>query len=402
VKISLVVISKACFEAVNRTVFRLLESQYGIQVHLIIPDRLEFSDGTRVAVDIPGETLQISKLSLTSHHPRLQVFKGASSIVSKIKPTHILVDNDPASLMSLRAAGWAKKLNSKLWVMTCENLERNYLKEALSAVISLKPEAFVGGLLNQVFSLLIKSSIDQVFTISQDGTKSMEAFGLKGRITQIPLGFDTNIFFEQNPEIIGEKKQQLKLNQPVIAYFGRIVPEKGVDLLVRALAGLKERQWQLLIDDFDGYRTPYMNEILNLLKSSGVGDRTVFFKSDHNSIADYMNMADFVVLPSITTRKWKEQYGRVIPEAMACGKVVIASKSGTPPELIGDCGFLFPEGGIRELQALISKLLSMPNNDRLEIGSKASFRAHSLLSANKQADLFFHKLVDNKSQIKIN
>lgn len=396
-KPSLVVLSKACFESVNRTVYRLLQSQYGIPVHLIIPDRIEFADGIKEAVDIPEETLQISKLRLLHHHSRLQVFKGASSIVTKIKPSHILVDNDPASLMALRAALWAKQLNSKLWVMTCENLERNYLKEALSAVISLKSEAFVGAGVNQLFSLLIKSSINQVFTISQDGTRSMEAFGLLGRITQVPLGFDTTIFFKQEAKTIEEKKKQCKINKPVIAYFGRIAPEKGVDLLIRALSGLMEKQWQLLLDDFDGYRTPYMNEILHLLESSGVGDRTVFFKSDHNSIAGYMNIADFVVLPSITTTKWKEQYGRVIPEAMACGKVVVVSRSGTPPELIADCGFLFPEGDIKELQALISKLLSMPNDDLSEIRSKAILRAHSLLSANKQAELFFNKLVENRS-----
>jgi glycosyltransferase involved in cell wall biosynthesis len=395
-EISLVVLSKACFEGVNRTVYRLLQSQYGIPVHLIIPDRIEFSDGTREPADVPGEILQITKLRLLNRHSRLQVFNDAGSLVSKLKPSHILVDNDPASFMVLKAGRWAKQLNAKLWVITCENLERHYLKEALSGLISLHPKAFVGGVLNQVFSLLVKSSIDQVFTISQDGTRSMEAFGLRGRITQVPLGFDTAIFYEQNPAKIAAKKKQCEINQPTIAYFGRISSEKGVDLLIRALAKLTHERWQLLLDDFEGYRTPYINEILHLLESTGVEERTVFFKSDHSGIADYMNIADIVVLPSITTAKWKEQYGRVIPEAMACGKVVIASQSGTPPELIGDCGFLFPEGDISQLQALISKLLSMPHSDRTEIGSKASLRARSQLSANKQAEILFHRLVENR------
>lgn len=394
-RISLVVLSKACFEGVNRAAYRLLQSEYGIPVHLIIPDRIEFSDSIREPTDIPGEILQVTKLRLLNSHSRLQIFKGASSLVSKIKPSHILVDNDPASFMALTAGRWAKQLNAKLWVMTCENLERHYLKEALRGLIYLQPKTFIGGALNQVFSLLIKSSIDRVFTISQDGTRSMEAFGLRGRITQVPLGFDTAIFYQQNSEKIAAKRMKCEINQPTIAYFGRISSEKGVDLLIRALAELTHERWQLLLDDFEGYQTPYINEILHLLESTEVGKRTVFFRSDHSSIADYMNIADIVVLPSITTAKWKEQYGRVIPEAMACGKVVIASQSGTPPELIGDCGFLFPEGDITQLKALISKLLSMPYDDLTKIGFKASLRARSLLSANKQAEILFHRLIEN-------
>ena len=385
--ISLVVLSLACFESVNRTVYRLLQSEYGIPVHLIIPSSLDFPGGIKEPVENPDETLSITRLPISSMHPRLQIFRGAGAVVSKLKPTHILVDADPASLMSVVAARWARQLDAKLWAVTCENLPRNFVKEALGGLRSASPRAFISGLLNQLFLMACRTRVDQVFTISQDGTRVMEALGFRNRITQMPLGFDAAIFNRQAPQRIEETRVRLGIDRPVVAYFGRVSPEKGVDLLVRSLANLLDRPWQFLLDDFDRYPSPYQVEIQKLLESTGVKDRTVFFQSNHRDIADYMNAADIVVLPSISTPKWKEQYGRVIPEAMACGKVVVGSVSGTLPELIGDRGFVFTEGDIDQLGALLSKLLAMPHDALSEIGAKAYDRAQTQLSANRQAEI---------------
>lgn len=391
--ISLVVLSLACFESVNRTVYRLLQSEYGIPVHLIIPSSLDFPGGSKEPVDIPGEILSITKLPISSMHPRVQIFRGAGAVVAALRPTHILVDADPASLMSLVAARWARQLDAKLWAVTCENLPRHFVKEALGGLRAASPKVFISGLLNQLFLLACRSRVDQVFTISQDGTRAMAALGFRDRITPMPLGFDAAIFTPQAPQRIAETKARLGIDRPVIAYFGRIAPEKGVDLLVHALAKMMDQPWQLLLDDFDMYRSPYQAKIRSLLESTGVAKRTVFFHSNHRDIVDYMNAADIVVLPSVSTPKWKEQYGRVIPEAMACGKVVVGSVSGTLPELIGDCGFVFPEGDIDQLCALLSKLLALPHDALAEMGAKAYHRAQTQLSAHKQAEILHRCLV---------
>jgi glycosyltransferase involved in cell wall biosynthesis len=55
------------------------------------------------------------------------------------------------------------------------------------------------------------------------------------------------------------------------------------------------------------------------------------------------------VLPSLTRRNWKEQFGRVLVEAMACGVPVIGSDSGAIPEVIGEAGLIVPEGDIQAL-----------------------------------------------------
>ncbi len=57
----------------------------------------------------------------------------------------------------------------------------------------------------------------------------------------------------------------------------------------------------------------------------------------------FMNAIDVFVLPSRTTPRWKEQFGRVIIEAQACGTPVIGSDSGAIPEVVGKGGWIVPE-----------------------------------------------------------
>jgi glycosyltransferase involved in cell wall biosynthesis len=69
-----------------------------------------------------------------------------------------------------------------------------------------------------------------------------------------------------------------------------------------------------------------------------------------------MASIDVLVLPSLTTRDWCEQYGRVITEAMASGVPVIASDSGAIPDVVGDAGIIVSEGSTTELAAALRRV----------------------------------------------
>jgi glycosyltransferase involved in cell wall biosynthesis len=69
---------------------------------------------------------------------------------------------------------------------------------------------------------------------------------------------------------------------------------------------------------------------------------------------------DALALPSRTTKNWKEQFGRVLIEAMSCGVPVIGSSSGEIPNVIGDAGMIFPEGDVPALAAAIRRLAGDP------------------------------------------
>jgi glycosyltransferase involved in cell wall biosynthesis len=70
---------------------------------------------------------------------------------------------------------------------------------------------------------------------------------------------------------------------------------------------------------------------------------------------------DVVLIPSLTTRKWKEQFGRVAAQAMAAATAVIASDSGSLREVVEDGGILVPEGDVDALADELRRLLLSPS-----------------------------------------
>ena len=82
----------------------------------------------------------------------------------------------------------------------------------------------------------------------------------------------------------------------------------------------------------------------------------------HNRVLSYLNRMDLLVLPSLTTSVWKEQFGHVLIEAMASGVPVIGSDSGAIPEVIADAGLIFKEG---EVALLIEKIKKIYENENL-------------------------------------
>src|SRR5439155_13738570 len=73
-----------------------------------------------------------------------------------------------------------------------------------------------------------------------------------------------------------------------------------------------------------------------------------------------LQQLDVLVLPSLTRPNWKEQFGRVLAEAMACETPVIGSNSGEIPHVIDDAGLVFQEGNVQALVASIRQLLDDP------------------------------------------
>jgi glycosyltransferase involved in cell wall biosynthesis len=86
-----------------------------------------------------------------------------------------------------------------------------------------------------------------------------------------------------------------------------------------------------------------------------------------------------VVLPSCTTRVWKEQFGRILVEAMACKVPVVGSDSGAIPEVVGNAGLIFPEGDVAMLAECLQRLKESPEL-RHELAERGYVRATTLYS----------------------
>jgi glycosyltransferase involved in cell wall biosynthesis len=81
---------------------------------------------------------------------------------------------------------------------------------------------------------------------------------------------------------------------------------------------------------------------------------------ERDELPEVMSGLDVLLLPSRTTARWKEQFGRVIIEAHACRTPVIGSDSGAIPGVIREGGLVVPEQNPAALAGAIRKLLGNP------------------------------------------
>ena len=151
---------------------------------------------------------------------------------------------------------------------------------------------------------------------------------------------------------------------------GAIVPRKGYDLLVAALARLKELPWRLVIAG-DGGRSP---DTLARLQADiarlGLADRIALRGAvSASELASCYASADLFVLPSRF-----EGYGMAFAEAIAHGLPVVATNAGAIPQTVPpDAGVLVPPDDAPALTAALRRLIENPDErDRLAAGARAA------------------------------
>lgn len=209
--------------------------------------------------------------------------------------------------------------------------------------------------------------------------------GYQGEIAVIPqFGVDPEIFC---PSPFSRSRAG-KLR---IGYAGGLLPEKGVDLLLRACAGLRG-DWQVQVAGEGGERTRLHQLAIQLQIAERVhwGNRLT-----STQMPDFYRTLDVLVLPSRTLPNWKEQFGRVLIEAMACGVTVIGSDSGEIPNVIGAAGLIFPEENEAALRQQLQTLLDEPAERRRwgEAGRQRVLACYTMASVAQQTVAVYQKLL---------
>ena len=156
---------------------------------------------------------------------------------------------------------------------------------------------------------------------------------------------------------------------PVVGYLGRFVPEKGLALLMRALDAVAA-PWRAL---FVGGGA--MEKDLQAFADRHPGRVRILTDVVHDGVPAYLNAMDLLCAPSQTTPRWREQFGRMLIEAMACGVPIVASNSGEIPHVVGDAGALVAEDAEGEWTAAITALAGDCGRRR-ELGARGRERAH--------------------------
>jgi glycosyltransferase involved in cell wall biosynthesis len=221
---------------------------------------------------------------------------------------------------------------------------------------------------------------DGIVSGNQDGADILRDRGYQGPIRVMPqLGVDESLFRPQpQPELMA--RHGLQPEDFVIGFVGRFVEEKGLWTLVDALGQLphQPQSWKCLLLG----RGPLKAALEAKVAELGLGDRVIWVESvPHDDVPRYINLMSTLVLPSETTYRfktmtsvgWKEQFGHVLIEAMACQVPVVGSDSGEIPHVIKDAGLVFPEGQAEELADRLQQLLTQP-----ELRTKLGKRGYQL------------------------
>ena len=177
-------------------------------------------------------------------------------------------------------------------------------------------------------------------------------------------------------------------NSFVILYVGKLVSWKGVHNLVYTARVLKEKGVKDFVVAVAGKGAQKEN-MARLIRETNTESHFRFLDFvSYDEMPDVHRMADVFVLPSYPTMTWQEQFGMVLIEAMACGKPVISTNSGSIPEVIGDAGILISPGNFFQLAEIILNLMSN-RGFALEVGNRGRQRVETYFDAQKNAMKFY-------------
>lgn len=194
------------------------------------------------------------------------------------------------------------------------------------------------------------SNADYAAAVNEEARRILESKGFEEPIELFSWGLDRSFFKEASGQSV---REEFGLDGPVVGYVGRLIEVKGVETLLEAVAAMEDDDVEVLIVG-DGPDKEYFESVARKL---GIRDSTVFAGYvEPDEMYRFYSAMGTLVLPSY--EEFKERFGRVLIEAMACGVPVVGTNTGGIPEVIGDAGRLVEERNAEQLRDQLELLLN--------------------------------------------
>jgi glycosyltransferase involved in cell wall biosynthesis len=326
-------LSKACIVGPYQTKLTALGSKTNLDLTVVVPSFWQDERG-RILLEkrhTRGYEMVVAPMRWNGHF-HLHYYPTLPEIIKRVQPDIFHIDEEPYNFATFHATRAMLRANPRARILffSWQNIFRRY------------PPPFAW-MENFVYRHAIAAIAGNA-----EAKKILRRKGFAKPVATIPQ-FGVPDSFAPQPDARAH-------NCFVMGYAGRLVRAKGIQVLLRALAPL-QGDWFLRVLGSG----PEKNSLQTLARDLNIAARVEFVPWVASSeMPIFFNSLDVLVVPSLTHPNWKEQFGRVLMEAMACGVPVIGSDSGEIPNVIGDAGIVVPENDASALSDALTALMHDP------------------------------------------
>ncbi|MBX2991728.1 MAG: glycosyltransferase family 4 protein [Bacteroidetes bacterium] len=352
----LLVVDHNALEPANRVLYKMIVERGGVNLRLVVPAKW-FNTFRTITFDPPTGELNYelfsSKVVFSGRTHRL-MYRSLRRHIREFRPDVFYMHSEPENFAAFAAASLTPS-STKLVFYTARNID--HIQVGYPYKLSR---------LHKSIEQFVLPRASHGIACNCTARTLFAAYGFP-HVSVIPLAVDTQLF---RPAKAHKHDRAF-----VIGYVGRLERAKGVDLVLRALKHLPD----LCVARIVGGGSE-LDNLKHLASSLGISDRVEFIPTlDRSSLPGELARFDVLVLPSRSTPLWKEQFGRVLIESMACGVPVLGSDSGEIPHVIGDAGLVFKEDSLDGLVLGCERLLV---NEQLrgDLGRRGRERVERLYS----------------------
>jgi glycosyltransferase involved in cell wall biosynthesis len=318
-----------------------LASDARLSFTLVIPDRWQEDGRTLLKGSVTGplnvrtERILLPKLPKAKwyghFYPRL------SKLLKALSPDVIHLWEEPWSVVALQACLLRDRVAPQAALIL--EADQNILRRLPAPFESIRRYT-----LNRT---------DMIIARQQEALDVTRQCGFKGPATFVEYVIDERVFKPQDKTLC---RAELGFSGFTIGYVGRILREKGLFTVLKALHKCLAPVRFVCIG-----AGPDREELMTESQKLGLAGRVHILPFQQpEKVARIMGAMDTLVLMSETTPTWKEQFGRVIIEAQACGTPVIGSDSGSIPHVVGEGGWIVRERNADQLAELLDRLATAP------------------------------------------
>lgn len=326
-------VSKACLVGAYQTKLEAIAQHADIELTVIVPPEWRDPAGTipLERVHTQGYRLIVDPIRWNGHF-HIHYYPTLKKRLAQLRPHIVHLDEEPYNLATWLGWRLARAAGAKTLFFSWQNLYNRY------------PFPF------NLMERQVLAGVDYAILGNAAAADVWRRKGYTGPYQIIPQ-------FGVRPDLFHPAPGPRPDRPFTLGVVGRrIVPEKGVDLVLYAAANLTG-DWLIRIAG----EGPERENLEALARQLGIHERVRFDGViPSTQMSAYLREMDVVVLPSRTLTHWKEQYGRVLQEAMACGLPVVGSDSGEIPHVIGTAGLVFAEGSVSQLRTHLQALLDDP------------------------------------------